>query len=131
MVGDERLLQRVQFAVLAFQALDGGERCAVGLDREHEAAADGLAVDQDGAGTADAVLTAEVGAGEAAVLAKRVGEGAAGSTSSRMRSPLTLKVTSIGFSLVDSGRASARRTISAVIARRKGAGMVSSVFIGR
>ena len=68
----------VQFAVVVLQAFDGGQRRAVGLHSEHGAGADGLAVDQDGAGAADAVLAAEVGAGEAAVLAERVGEGAAG-----------------------------------------------------
>ncbi len=40
--------------------------------------ADGVAVDDDGAGAADAVLAAEVGAGEAEVFAEEVGQGLAG-----------------------------------------------------
>ncbi len=47
------------------QPLDGVDRAAVGLHREHEAAAHDLAVDANGAGAADAVLAADVRAGEA------------------------------------------------------------------
>ena len=47
----------------------------VGLDGEHQARADGRAVEEDGAGAADAVLAAEMGAGEPDILAERVGEG--------------------------------------------------------
>ena len=47
---------------------------AVGLDGEHQAGARGLAVDEDGAGAADAVLAADVGAGEPEVLAQEVDE---------------------------------------------------------
>ena len=51
---------------------------AVGLHREQQARAHGLAVEQDGARAADAVLAAEVRAGEVAVLAEEVGERLAG-----------------------------------------------------
>ena len=51
---------------------------AVGLHGEHQARAGGLAVDEDGARAAHPVLAPEVGAGEAEVLAQRVGEGAPG-----------------------------------------------------
>ncbi len=56
------------------EALDGADLAPLGLDREHQAGAHRVAVDQHGAGAADAVLAAEMGAGEAAVLAERVGE---------------------------------------------------------
>jgi hypothetical protein len=46
---------------------------AVGLDGQHQAGAHGLAVEQDGAGTAHAVLAADVGAGEIEVVAEEVG----------------------------------------------------------
>ena len=44
------------------------------LDRQHQAGADGAAVQQDGAAAADPVLTAYVGAGEAEVVTQVVGE---------------------------------------------------------
>ena len=67
----ERLLQRVQPAV-AHQPLDGGDLGAVRLHGEHQAGARGLAVDEDGAGAADAVLAADVGAGQLEILAQEV-----------------------------------------------------------
>jgi hypothetical protein len=92
---DERLLQRVQFPVLALEPLDRGDGGAVGLHPEHQARPRGLPVDEHGAGTADPVLAPEMGTGEPAVLPQGVREGAPGSMSSRTRSPLTLKVTSM------------------------------------
>ena len=70
----ERRLDRRQRAVGAAEALDGGDLGAVGLHGEHQARAHGLAVEQHGAGAADAVLAAEVGAGEPAPLAQEVGQ---------------------------------------------------------
>ncbi len=70
----EGLLQRVELAVAAGQPLDGGELVAVGLDRQHQAGAHRLAVDEHRAGAADAVLAADVGAGEAELVAQEVGE---------------------------------------------------------
>jgi hypothetical protein len=58
----EGLLDRVELAVVG-EALDGEDVGAASLDGEHEARLDGLAVDDDGAGAADAVLAADVGAG--------------------------------------------------------------------
>ena len=58
------------------QALDGADLLAVGLHREHQAGAHRLAVDDHGAGAADAVLAADMGAGLAAILADGVGQGA-------------------------------------------------------
>ena len=47
---------------------------AFGLHREDEAGAHRLAVDQHGAGAADAVLAADVGAGQPQLVAQAVGE---------------------------------------------------------
>src|SRR5262249_40862998 len=49
----ERVLEGVQLAVLS-QSLDRRHLGAVGLDRQHGAGLDGLAVDEDSAGAADA-----------------------------------------------------------------------------
>jgi hypothetical protein len=73
----ERLLQGVQL-VLAAEAFDGGDLRTVELDREEQAGAGGLAVDEDGAHPADAVLAPDVGAGQAEVVAERVGQGGPG-----------------------------------------------------
>src|SRR3954451_3513577 len=73
----ERLLQRVELAVLG-QPLDGLDVQVVGLDAEHEAGARRLALDEHGAGATDAVLAADVRAGEAEVVAQHVGERAPG-----------------------------------------------------
>src|SRR5262249_61440238 len=59
---------------IAVEALDGGNRKPVAGDRERDAGARRLAVDQHRAGAAYAVLTAEVGAGQAALLAQEIGE---------------------------------------------------------
>src|SRR5215210_560009 len=67
----ERALERVQAGV-AGEPLDGGERAAVRLDREHQAGADGLAVELHGAGAADALLTAHLRAGEAGAMPDEV-----------------------------------------------------------
>ena len=49
---------------------------AVGLDREHQAGAHRIVVEDDGAGAADAVLAADMGPGLAAVVADGVDQGA-------------------------------------------------------
>src|ERR1700730_14114019 len=71
----ERLLQRVQF-VACGEPLDSAHPGTLGLHREHQAGAHRLVVDQHGAGAADAVLAAEMGAGETAILAQRIGQAA-------------------------------------------------------
>ena len=71
---EERLLHRAERAVLLGEPLDGGDLTVLGRDREHQAGAHRPPVDQHRAGTADAVLAADVGAGEAEVVAQRVGE---------------------------------------------------------
>ena len=69
-----RRLHVAELAVRPGQALDGDDVGAVGLDGEHQARPDRLAVDEDGARAAHAVLAAEVGAGQPEVLAQGVGE---------------------------------------------------------
>ena len=71
----ERLLQRVQF-VAGSEPLDSAYPRALGLHREHQAGAHRLVVDQHSAGPADAVLAAQVRAGEATILAQRIGQAA-------------------------------------------------------
>ena len=72
----ESLLHHMQ--VVAFrQALDGADLLAFGLHGEDQAGAHRLALDDDGAGAADAVLAADMRAGLAAVLADGVGQRAA------------------------------------------------------
>src|ERR1700686_681002 len=73
MLVPERLLQRMQLAVLR-HPLDRREAFAFGLDGEHRAALDRLAVDQDRAGAALAGVTADVRAGEADHVAQVVHE---------------------------------------------------------
>ena len=70
---DEGLLQRVQPVAVGepFHRPDLG---AVGLGGEHQTASDRRAVEDDRAGAADPVLAAEMGAGQPAILADRIGE---------------------------------------------------------
>ena len=70
----ERLLQRMQLVRGGRDALDGEQIVAVGLHRQHQAGARRAAVDQDGAGAADAVLAAEMRAGQPELVADEIGE---------------------------------------------------------
>ena len=70
----EGLLERVERPLRGRQALDGRELGAVGLHGVGDAGAHGGPVPQDRAGTADAVLAAEVRAGKTQVVAEEVGE---------------------------------------------------------
>ena len=70
----ERLLQLVQLAARPGQRLDGLDRAARRLDREHEARAHGLAVEEDVAVAAEAVLAGEMRALQAEVVAEEVGK---------------------------------------------------------
>ncbi len=74
----EGLLHRPHAAVGRPAALDGRDGCAVEGDREHQAGPHRVAVDEDRAGAADAVLAADVRAGEPQVVPQRVGEQPAG-----------------------------------------------------
>ena len=69
----EGCLQVAQLRTRAMvQAFDGVDAAAVGLHRQLHAGALGDAVDAYGAGAADAVLTADVGAGGAQLMAQEV-----------------------------------------------------------
>ena len=70
----ERGLQRIQLAVGRGQALDGLDVVAVGLHREHDARPRRLAVEEDRARAADAVLAPDVRAGQAEILAEEIAE---------------------------------------------------------
>src|SRR5258706_15952685 len=61
---DESLLHRVQFAIGAFQALNGGDLAATQRMRQRRARVMRYIVDQDGAGAALATIAAKLGAGE-------------------------------------------------------------------
>src|SRR5579884_31975 len=66
------LLDRMQLAVRAGQPFDRHQVGALSLDGEHDARAHGLAVHQDGAGAAYAVLASDVGAGQIALVAQEI-----------------------------------------------------------
>ena len=58
--------------------LDRRDLGAIGLDREHRARLDGVAVEVDGAGAAVRRVAADVGAGQPEVVAQSVDEQQAG-----------------------------------------------------
>ncbi len=72
----ERGLQVGDFAGIG-QAFDGFDLGAVALHRQHQAAAHDLAVDANGAGAADAVLAADMAAGQRQILAQKIDQGLA------------------------------------------------------
>src|SRR5947209_856783 len=69
----EPLLNRVQLAVLR-ESFDGRDARAVGLDGEHRAGLDGLAVNRDGASAAQRSLAADVRARQSEHVAQVVHE---------------------------------------------------------
>src|ERR1700720_1225231 len=71
--GDELRLQPCQLAAFG-EAFDGVNGFAGNLRREREAASRRAAVDQHGAGAADAVLAAEMRSGQLHLLTQKVGE---------------------------------------------------------
>jgi hypothetical protein len=70
----KRLLDGVQRRARRGKALDCRHLVALGLNREHQARADRRTVEQDRAAAAYAVLAADVGAGQAEVVAEVVRE---------------------------------------------------------
>jgi len=74
MCGAKRGLKGIQFSRRAGEALDSPQIVAVGLNREHDARSNGLAVEQDGAGAADTVLAADVRAGEPEIVSDEIAE---------------------------------------------------------
>ena len=73
MLVPERLLHGVQIAV-GGEAFDGDEFAAIGLDGEHGAGFDGLAVERDGAGAADGGFAADMRSGESGHFAQVMDE---------------------------------------------------------
>ncbi len=69
----EGLLQRMQ-VIHGPQSLDGENLVAIGLHGEHQAGADRLSVEQDGARAAHAVLAADVRAGQTQLVAQEVAQ---------------------------------------------------------
>src|ERR1700722_18653776 len=69
----KRFLQRVHLPDAA-EAFDRLDAAAFGLHREHQASAGTVAVDQHRAGAADALLAADMGAGQAQRVAQEIGE---------------------------------------------------------
>src|SRR5580700_2480481 len=80
------------------EPLDGADAAAVGLDREHQAGAHRIVVEDDGAGAADAVLAADMGPGLAAVIADGVDKGAPRLDPDRIVAPIDVErdVESVG-----------------------------------
>src|SRR5579871_3361853 len=74
MMAAKRFLQHREPIGRGRQALDGADFGAVDLRREREARAREPAVDLHGAGAADAVLAADMGAGEAERVAQEIGQ---------------------------------------------------------
>src|SRR5271165_1448646 len=62
---------------IAGKTFDGLDLAVVAGDREHQARARRLAVDEDRAGAAYAVLAAEVGSGQIAALTQKISQGQA------------------------------------------------------
>src|ERR1700682_3037407 len=68
----ECLLQRMQGLRVGRNAFDRHDLVAVGLHREHQARSRRIAVEQYSAGTAHAMLAAEMGAGEAELMTQEI-----------------------------------------------------------
>ena len=56
------------------EPFDGGDAAAVGLRREHQARADGGAIDDHRAGAAHAMLAADMRAGEQEIVTQKVAQ---------------------------------------------------------
>src|SRR5215468_4857055 len=108
----EPLLQRMQRAA-GGEALDGLDRRAVGLDREHGAALDRLAVEADRARAAARGVAADVRAGQAERLADEVDEQQAGLD----RAGLLLAVDRDGDLVLAHGRPPCARSMARRTAR--------------
>jgi len=80
----ECVLKERQFAGPGRDPFDGRDGIAVGLHREHQARPDWSAVDEHGAGSADAVLAAGMRPGQQQALAQSVEQAHAGLDLERM-----------------------------------------------
>jgi hypothetical protein len=70
----ERLLQGMQSVGGRRDTLNGEELMSVRLHREHQAGARRAAIEEDGACAADAVLAAEMGAGQAELVTHEISQ---------------------------------------------------------
>jgi hypothetical protein len=70
----KRRLERVQFDAIRRQRFDSLDRVSVCLDRDHDAGTCRLAVEENRARAAYAVLAADVGSGEAEILAQEIAQ---------------------------------------------------------
>ena len=109
----EGALQNRELAVRLREPLDGLERMAVGLHREHQARANRLGVEQHGACPANAVLASHMRSGQPRLVADEVRQQGA-------RLDLVLEVAPVDLDLDPHGSAAAtaRRTSSVSSARR-------------
>ena len=71
MIVDECLLQHGELVAVG-EAFHGANFLALRLHREHQAGPHRLVIDNNGAGTANAVLAADVGTGLAAIVPDRI-----------------------------------------------------------
>src|ERR1700722_8218182 len=62
----------MQRAIGCGDALYGGDTMTVGLDGKHQAGTDGRAVEENGAGAADPMFAANMGAGEFQMFAQEI-----------------------------------------------------------
>lgn len=124
-VVDEGLLQRMQLAVRALQALDGGHAPTVGLRGHRETRHHASSVHVNRAGAALPLVAALLHARQAEVLAQDVESDVRVSTSTRRRQPLTRMA-------ILTVRSPADRAASAVLAPAAGAaaapGMLSAAM---
>ena len=113
-VADERLLHRMQAAVVAGQPFDRRDRAAVALRRERQARHDALAVEQHRARAAGALIAALLRAGQPELVAQRVEQRDAGIELQPVRPPVDLEACTISSAphsrpATATGRAPARR----------------------
>ena len=94
----ESILDERQFAGAGGDAFDGGDRRSRRLHREHQAGAHGNTVEQHGAGAADAVLAAGMGALEAERVAQAVEQSGARLDVNLMHSAVDRQINAHGLS---------------------------------
>lgn len=75
MVVPKRLLDGAEGSVTWRQPLDSGDALTVGLNGKDQTSSHRVIIEQDGAGSADAVLAGKVSAGESARIAEEIGKG--------------------------------------------------------
>jgi hypothetical protein len=73
MMGAQRLLQRVQRLASGCQPLNRFDDAAMNLYGQHQAGTDAVAIHQNRAGAALALLASDMGAGMAEMIAQQIG----------------------------------------------------------